>query len=499
MAASDLIREARRQYDVYALDALPQALQRNSLYYHYLCLYPSLGEMQPIERLADYPPYPEAIHHAYIHVPFCSGVCDFCSYYLLTLNRRHGERIAAYLELVQQELLYHARHTRLDITYLFIGGGTPSLIPPAALDRFLSFIGERGFLNPELIGTVELHPEFFRDEARARQFLTVLKASGLQRVSIGYQFADDALLSATHRRHTTGFLDRSVALLREQGFLVNLDLMYGLPGQSLASWEATLSTAMASTPDSIATYFLFVSPGTPLAQQVANGKATLPDHRHIQTQHLMAQLSLQAAGYFELPNDFYARDVVDPESFRQEQLPSQAKMLPIGPGAYGFYSQTQMANVFDLATYERLIASVRSPLWRGARLGPAESIRRDLMFSLKNDPFVDRDLVKVQYGMDLVSAFPAEVAFLAERDLLTIEPDRISLTAKGRLLVEEIGQVFRRPHPDSDRLSWNGEAHLLEKHTFAPAYPRLDLSGAIATGEGAERDESRLDVAGHMR
>ncbi len=398
-------------------------------------------------------------------------MCDFCSYYLLPLGATRDDQIDAYLKLVQQELDFHARQSTLDITYLFIGGGTPSLIPPDSLDRLLGFMGERGYLNPAVMGTVELHPEFFGDQQRARRFLAVMERHHLRRVSIGYQLADEPLLAATRRRHRATFLDDAMRLLRDEGLLINLDLMYGMAGQSLASWEATLATVLAAAPDSIATYYLFVSQGTALVRQVNAGRVQLPDHRHSQIQHLMAQLYLEAAGYYELPNDFYARDVANAETFRQERLPSQAVMLPIGPGAYGHYDQTQVANVFDLPAYKRLIEAGDSPLWRGYRLSKDEALRRDIMFSFKNDPHLDLALFRRQHGTDPLAAFPALFERLLALDLIVAEPERIRLTRKGRLIVEEIGQLFRIPNLTVDRSRWNGEGPLLEKHNFAATYP----------------------------
>ena len=151
-----LTAQATRLYDEYRLDELPRALQRNSLDYYYLSIYPSLSEMRPLD-LADVPPYPTTTTNAYIHIPFCSGVCDFCSYYLVAVNPRRRAAIARYLERVKAELDFHARHTNLDISYVFFGGGTPSLIPADALESFLGFMDERGYLNQTAIGLSLIH------------------------------------------------------------------------------------------------------------------------------------------------------------------------------------------------------------------------------------------------------------------------------------------------------------------------------------------------------
>ncbi len=465
-----MIAAAAGRYDAFRLDELPRALQRNSLDYYYLSIYPSLLEMRAFTP-GDEPAYPAAITNAYVHIPFCSGICDFCSYYLVAVSPQRRAAIGRYLERVKAEFDFHARHTTLDITYLYFGGGTPSLMPPDALEGLLGFLAGRRYLNPATLGTLELHPEFFADETAATRFLSILRRYGIGRVSVGYQVSDEALLRDTKRRHAASFMSAAMSLLRDMGFLVNLDLMYGLVGQSLDSWEKTLADAIAFTPDSISTYFLFVDRGTRLDERVRSGRVALPAHRHLQTQHIMAQLALQSAGYHELPNDFWARDVGDPATFRPERLPSAAMTLPIGPGAYGYYGHTQLANVFDLAEYERRMADGRSPLWRGRHLGPAESLHRDVMFALKNDPFIDCSLFRTAYNTDPLQRFPAIFERLVALDLVEVSGERIYLTPKGRLCVEEIAGLFR--HPAICAEEEPGAKALLAKHNFAPTYPSV--------------------------
>lgn len=463
---STLITRAAALYDELRLDALPRSLRRNSLDYYYLSIYPSLSEMRPLAP-ADAPPYPATVRNAYVHIPFCSGVCDFCSYFLVAISPKRRAAINRYLEQVKAEFDYHARHTTLDIGYLYFGGGTPSLIPPDALESFLDFLAEQRYLNPTAMGTLELHPEFFADERSALRFLTILKRHGIGRVSVGYQASDEDILRDTKRRHTADFMSEAMALLRAHGMLVNVDLMYGLADQSLESWQRTLSDATGFAPDSISTYFLFVDRGTGLYERVRRGAVVLPSHRHIQTQHIMAQLALEAAGYHELPNDFWARGG-DPARFRQERLPSAAITLPIGPGAYGHYSNTQLCNVFDLPEYERRLAVGDSPLWRGYRLNDDQAFHRDIMFSLKNDPHIDCSLFRSAYNRSPLEQFAATFDRLSAEGLVVVDGERIQLTQKGRLCVEEIACLFR--HPAIRTAGDAGESRLLAKHNFAPAY-----------------------------
>lgn len=467
-ASTSLLTEAQRLYDELSLDDLPAALRRNSLDYYYLSIYPSLSEMRPIAEIGP-PTYPAVVRNAYIHIPFCSGVCDFCSYYLVAISPKRRAAVVRYLEHVKAEFDYHARHSTLAIDYLYFGGGTPSLMPPEALDDLLAFLRDRCYLSRPVMGTLELHPEFFRDETAAVDFLSVLKKYGIARVSVGYQASDDDLLRDTRRRHTSGFMARAMQVLRAAGFMVNIDLMYGLPDQSPESWEATLRDAVGFVPDSIATYFLFVDRGTVMYDRVRRGEVVLPSHRQIQTQHLMAQLFLERSGYHELPNDFWARDVVEPQTFRQERLPSSAVTLPIGPGAYGYFGDMQLCNVFDLDAYGQRMTQGSSPLWRGYRLNAEQRFCRDIMFSLKNDPFLDCGLFESVYNRNPLDVFSDVFGHLVRLELVDVASGRIALTRKGRLCVEEISSLFRH---SGIRAQGNLQPEL-EKHNFAPTYPQV--------------------------
>jgi oxygen-independent coproporphyrinogen-3 oxidase len=182
----------------------------------------------------------------------------------------------------------------------------------------------------------------------------------------------------------------------------------------------------------------------------------------------MAQLYLEANGYVELPNDFWARGAGDPAGFSVARLPSAAVTLPIGPGAYGYYSGTQLANVFDLGEYGRRGDAGQSPLWRGYRLSADEAFHRDVMFALKNDPYIDCALFRAAYNRSPLEQFAARFARLERLGLVAVEGERIRLTAKGRLCVEEIAALFRHPAiaPAADAAQ-----PLLQKHNFAPTYP----------------------------
>ena len=482
---SSTIAAASDQYHEYELDQLPPELQRDSRLYYYLSVYPGLKNM--VELDTDQPPkLPDTVQNAYIHTPYCTGVCSFCSYFLTTVSEQDRSPINAYFETVKSEIEQRADQTNLDLSYLYFGGGTPSLIPNETLESFFGFLKEKRLLGNNPFGTIELHPEFFNDLSSAQGFIDILRAHGIGRVSLGFESSDAAILESTNRRHGTYFLREAIDFLKQNELLVSLDLMYGLPGLTLGEWEHTLNDALSCNPDSVATYFLFVNPGTVMHTQVARGEVALPSHKTIQTQHLMAQAVLEQHGFLELPSDFYAKPQGDPSSFTQDSLPSDGASLPIGAGSYGFYDNTQFFNQFSLAKYRQQVEAGKSPIWRGFHFEGQQGMNRDLMFSFKNSPYIDRRLFESKYGNDPVAVFSQTFDMLCQYKLVEIDDTqrRVTLTPKGRLCVEEIAFQFQIPDLSAHIPTTAGpaERRKLDKHHFAPLYklatmPRDDQSG----------------------
>jgi oxygen-independent coproporphyrinogen III oxidase len=462
-AAGELFRE----WDV---ESLPAHLRRNSLDYYYLSVWPGGADLGPASQLS-LPVRPARTEYAYIHIPFCSGLCDFCSYFL-TVSRDVGSdpRVPEYLDDLIAAASFHQTQTKLDLSSIYLGGGTPSLLYPEQMQHLLGGLSRLGVLSPQLIGTMEVHPEAFTDRGRMNALLDVVWAHGIRRVSLGFQSHDADILDGTNRRHGAAFLDQAMDHLRGRGLLVNIDLMYGLPGQSLESWAGSLELTLGAHPDSISTYFTFIDRGTVLWRRVQDNPAMLPSHGEIQTQHLAAQIALDQAGYHELPSDFYCKPTGDPAGFTQETLPSDANSVALGAGAYGYYPGVQFFNYFDFGRYREAARGGRDPIWRAAVLTPEEELCRDIMFSFKNAPALSIPLFTAKHGVSPVVSHADTFARLSSLGLVDVGGDKIRLTAKGRLVVEEIACAFaprRQRHPAESRR----EAGILEKHHFAPTYP----------------------------
>jgi oxygen-independent coproporphyrinogen-3 oxidase len=466
----DRARELYREWDV---EGLPPYFQRNSLDYYYLSVWPGLRHLEPVEHLS-LPARSGTVGYAYIHVPFCSGVCDFCSYFLTTTQHAGTDaKVSTYVDQLVEQARIHQRDLDIAVSSVYLGGGTPSILHPDQLARLLDGLSDLGIFGPSRIGTMELHPELFDDPVRLDRTLDVLARHQIRRVSIGYQSDDDALLDATNRRHHAGFLPTAAEMLRQRGLLFNVDLMYGLRDQTIEEWVESIEAVLAVRPDSISTYFTFVDYGTKLWRQVQRDPTLLASPDHTQLCHIATQVALEDAGFYELPNDFYAQPGDDPATFDQFTLPSEANSLALGAGAYGYYPGVQYFNEFSFAGYARAIGEGRVPLWRAAVLTPDEEHRRDVMFSFKNAPLLSLPRFRERHGVSPVDAYPREFEELVRLGLVDVGTDTVRLTAKGRLVVEEIACRFDPGRP-AGAVASRVEAHQVRKHHFAPRYGQAE-------------------------
>ncbi len=255
--------------------------------------------------MAAFPP-----RSAYLHIPFCHRRCFYCDFAVVPLgDRAAGEAgapgaasIAAYLELVEREIAASPAGPPLSTVYL--GGGTPSLLTPAQVGRLLAALRRRFGLAPAAEISLELDPASF-DEGRLAGYL----ASGVNRVSLGGQSFDDAVLVALGRRHrgadlaeAAGWLERA----RRRGALISwsLDLIQAVPGQTLAGWRQQLRRAVATGAPHLSVYDLTIEPGTAFARRLERGELELPEPEAASDLMDLTRAELTAAGFgrYEISN-----------------------------------------------------------------------------------------------------------------------------------------------------------------------------------------------------
>jgi putative oxygen-independent coproporphyrinogen III oxidase len=351
----------------------------------------------------------------YVHIPFCASRCDYCDFATWT-DRTH--LIDSYVDACVLDL--ERRNDGGDLepaTSVFFGGGTPSLLAAEQLTRILEAIPR----EPSTEITVECNPDSV-DEAK----LTVYQAAGVNRVSIGVQSMRTHVLAALGRTHDPANVRRAVTAARAVGIgRVNLDLIYGTPGESLDDWRTTLEEALALEPSHVSAYALTVEPATPLGQGIAAGTRPAPDDDDQADKYAIADDRLGAAGlrWYELSN--WSRPGEECEHnllyWRRGQY------VGIGCAAHGY---TRGRRWWNVRTPERYLDRVDrgEPTESGAEeLEPERADEEELVLALRT-----REGVKVSPWAD------GTVRALSEAGLLEQIADRVVLTRQGRLLANEV-------------------------------------------------------------
>src|ERR1700716_3472136 len=231
----------------------------------------------------------------YIHFPFCLSICPYCDF---DRQATGFDRIDVYLETVERELTLYATSGET-IHSIFFGGGTPSLMSVSQVERVLNAAHHTFKILPDAEITLECNPGD-ADLSKLQGF----KRAGANRLSFGVQSLDDPFLKLLGRRHDSATARQAAGWAAEAGFNFNLDFMFGLPGQTLQHWQATLDQAVALEPDHLSCYLLTLDERVPMGRDVARGKLVLPVDDDLADMYTATQARLATAGYeqYEISN-----------------------------------------------------------------------------------------------------------------------------------------------------------------------------------------------------
>src|SRR4051812_26196146 len=233
----------------------------------------------------------------YVHVPFCATRCGYCDFNTYTSDELGpGANRSEYAGTAIAELRLAAQVLGADrpqVQTVFVGGGTPTLLPAADLVAVLDAVRELFPVAPDLEATTEANPESVSPAS-----LATLREGGFTRISLGMQSAAEHVLAVLDRRHTPGRAVQAAAEARAAGFQrVNLDLIYGAPGETDADWAASLDAVLAAPVDHVSAYALIVESGTRLARRVARGELPMPDDDVLADRYEQADRAFGAAGW----------------------------------------------------------------------------------------------------------------------------------------------------------------------------------------------------------
>jgi oxygen-independent coproporphyrinogen-3 oxidase len=362
----------------------------------------------------------------YVHVPFCASRCGYCDFNTYTAAELGGGGSQAeYADTVAREIRYARASFGADAPVaetVFFGGGTPTLLPAKDLVRILDVVREEFGLAPDAEVTTEANPESV-DAASLRQ----LRDGGFNRISFGMQSARPHVLAVLDRQHTTGRTVEAVAMACDAGFAhVNVDLIYGTPGETDDDWRASVDAAIATGVDHVSAYSLIVEAGTRLAARINRGELPRPDDDVAADRYVIADETLSAAGFewYEVSN--WARD--DAARSQHNLLYwTGADWWGFGPGAHSHLDGVRWWNVKHPTAYAARLAAGESPADGRETLTEAERRLEDVMLRLR-----------LRDGLPLDRVGADEVDAMRDEGLLTIDAGRAVLTLRGRLLANTV-------------------------------------------------------------
>ena len=363
------------------------------------------------------------IIHLYVHVPFCARICPYCAFYK---ERADSSQTQRFCEALLSEV--DERRTRLRVApeTIFIGGGTPTALTTSQLGYLLGGFRDRLDLSAMREWTVEANPG-----SVSPRKAELLRSLGVNRISLGVQSWDDELLKLLGREHNTAQAEASLHILRDAGFTnVNIDLMFGLPGQTLAQWEATLQKTIALGPEHISTYCLTYEEGTEFfARQVRGEFREDPDSDARFLESAMGILESASFEHYEISN--YARDGY--ASTHNRGYWAGEDYLGIGPSAFSTVGLERYQNVSDYRNYSDLVLAGCSPI----------SSTEALTVEIKRGERIALSLRTVR-GIPSVelNEWPNERREFEELGLLREVEGNCVLTRRGKLLADSVAEAF---------------------------------------------------------
>lgn len=390
----------------------------------------------------------------YVHVPFCRSPCFYCGCNrVITRDRSRGE---AFLARLYREIALVAALVDRDrrVVQVHFGGGTPNFLTPAQLADAVDVLRSqfRFGAAEELDLSIELDPRFL-----VAGDVGGLAAAGFNRASLGVQDFDAGVQDAVNRRQGVEETLAAIAACRQHGFRsVNLDLIYGLPRQTVEGFGRTLATVIDARPGRVAVYAYAHLPAMFRPQRRIDA-AELPSPRLRLKLLQLAVTLLTAAGYlyigmdhFALPSDELARSLERGDLHRNcmgYTTCAQSELLGFGPSAISHVDDSYSQNARQLDAWQAAIDAGRLPVWRGLRLDADDRVRADLIQQLMCTGAVDTRALECRHRIrfeEYFAAALARLAPLAADGLVTITPLRIAATSRGRLLLRIIAMCFDR-------------------------------------------------------
>lgn len=365
----------------------------------------------------------------YVHIPFCKQACYYCDFHFSTsLALREKIVLAIGTEIrLQREYLKEED----EIQTIYFGGGTPSLLSGKEIRFMLDTIHETFSVSPDTEVTLEANPDDLSTEK-----LRELKDTGINRLSIGIQSFDDAILKSLNRAHDSQMAKSCVNNAYDLGFQnISIDLIYAIPQQDHALWNKNIEIALALRPQHISSYSLTIEEKTVFGRWAAKGKIKPADDDFAATQLqiLVDRLEMESYEQYEISN--FSKPGF--QSRHNSNYWKDKAYLGVGPSAHSYNRVSRQYNVLNNYSYVRSVTALKIPATHEI-LTREDKINEYLLTTLRTSWGSNLVKLRAEFGFDLEAAHGPYIRSLFERKFAFIENETLLLTKTGRLLADKI-------------------------------------------------------------
>lgn len=370
--------------------------------------------------------------HLYVHIPFCKQACHYCDFHFSTNLSRKAELVDAICAEINHQRDYLPTKT---LETIYFGGGTPSLLTEAELDRLLTTIHDQYTVGPEAEITLEANPDDLADAAK----LTMLRRY-VNRLSIGIQTFDEASLHWMNRAHNAREALTSVDRARQAGFSnLSVDLIYGIPNRPDAVWETDLTTMLALNVPHLSAYALTIEPDTAFGRWERSGKLPPADEQLAAAQFEQLTTALTDAGYehYEISN--FAR----PGQYARHNTAywQRRPYLGVGPSAHSYNGVSRQYNIANNARY---IGDIRQGVLPATieKLTTADQVNEYLLTGLRTQWGCSIAELDALLGNNFTRQLQSELTELYQTGWLRRDGDRLRLTPAGKLFADRVAATL---------------------------------------------------------
>ncbi|MBK5251472.1 MAG: radical SAM family heme chaperone HemW [Peptostreptococcaceae bacterium] len=360
----------------------------------------------------------------YIHIPFCVKKCAYCDFISFRYN---GDAAKAYKTALFSEIDHYSDLFRdYEIKSIFVGGGTPSLMSEDFHEKLLGKISGMALIGKNAEITMEANPDSILERDTER-----LRSAGYNRLSIGMQSFDDALLKKVGRIHDSRQSRLAFEHARRGGFNnISIDLMYGLPGQKMNAWERDIVIAADElSPEHISAYSLIVNRNTPMQGLLEKSPELFPEDGEERDMHHLCTDMLRDRGYHQYEISNYSKAGF--ESLHNKIYWERGEYLGLGVAAHSFIGSRRFSNTNEMDDYIEKTKNGGSGVALSEILTERDALFEEIFLGLRMTKGIDMGILGKKYEMDFWEMFRETINSLKDNGIVTVENERLLLTRRG--------------------------------------------------------------------